>query len=52
MGREFICEVVENVLELNIGDGCLVGKSTKNTELIHFKRVNFTICELSLNLKK
>ena len=51
MGTGFICEVAENVLELNIGDGCTLGTSTKSTELINFKRVNF-ISELYLNFKK
>ena len=28
------------------------GKYTKNHAIIYFKRVNFMVCELSLNLKK
>lgn len=50
-GTGSVCEVAENVLEFNIGDGRTLGNSTKDTELIHFWRVNF-IYELQLDLKK
>ena len=40
---------VENVLEVDSSDGCTPCEYTKNHQVVHYKRVNFVVCELYLN---
>lgn len=43
IGKGFLFEGEENVLQLSSGDGCRILKYSKNNLIGHLKRVNFMV---------